>query len=111
MSTSTVFAASGPGDGSQTSKVVDSAASGNLLDPFLIPGLTGLMRAYCFLDVSHERVTTGQYVHEGIVTGTIHGHLTDVSGANRLITLSAVLVLGLERTKPVIGCDVVSHGY
>ena len=58
--TSTAFAASSPGDGYQITMMVDSGASGHLFDPFLIPGLRGLMRDYCSPTVSYQIVTAGQ---------------------------------------------------
>ena len=77
--------------------MVDSGASGHFLDPFLIPGLRGLMRDYCSLAVSHKIVTAGQYVRECIPTGTVCGHVTDVSGVKRLVAFPAVVVPGLGR--------------
>lgn len=97
MAMLTALAASGTGDGSQITMMVESGVSEYFLKPFLTPGLRGLMRDYFPLAVSHTIVTAGQYVLESIATGTVRGHVIDVSGAKELVTFPAVVVPGLGR--------------
>ena len=111
MATSAVLtsAASGPSAGSQITVMVDSGASGHFLDPFLIPGLRGLMSDYCSLDVPHKIVTVGQYVLQGIAKGTVRGHVNDVSGHKRLVPVLRTCG-AWSWEEPVLCCDVVGHG-
>ena len=84
-------------DGSFIRLLVDSGASDNYVDPYLTPALQSSMGDCKLLPVPHTIVATGQNLLEGVVTGTLHGTVTDEGGHKQPISFHAVVVPGLGK--------------
>ena len=86
-----------PLNGSSIAVMMDSGSSEHFLGPFLIPGLQNRMMDYKALDEPHKIFTAGDYVLEGIGTGTVHGTVNDGHGRKTTINFSAFVVPSLGR--------------
>ncbi|MEP5725614.1 MAG: hypothetical protein ABJ311_04275 [Erythrobacter sp.] len=93
MAKSPAFVANGPGDGSQITMLVDSGGPGHLLEPFPILVWVGWFNTTAPSPFLSNSPRPRQYVLEGIATGNVRGHVTDVTGAKRLVTFPAIVVL------------------
>ena len=66
------------GDSTLT-RLVDSRATHNFVDPLLTPRPQDMMSDYCVLDVPHTIVAAGQHVLQGVARGT-EGTVIDDGG-------------------------------
>ena len=79
-------------DGSSITILVDSGASEHYLDIDLPPGLRERMLDYEILKESHQIITAGEHVIEGIAKGTIIGTFNGQHGKKQQMAFSAIAV-------------------
>ena len=82
------------GDSTLT-RLVDSRATHNFVDPLLTPRPQDMMSDYCVLDVPHTIVAAGQHVLQGVATGIVQGTVIDYGGRERNFCFQAVVVPGV----------------